>query len=465
MDMDQNVYDEMPAWTFQVENFGYINKGALTLKPLTILCGQNNTGKTWMMYSMYGILRHLPTDEPLPEIAELTNKLLVDGYVEWNIVEWFERNFTVIQTYINQAVKQRLPEILNTEPEFFSETVFNFLISSDTSRLFQKGKTKGMLAPVIPVERFSVEKEHHSAIVKITLPNNRFKASDIENTIKELILDLIINKRMGMSPLLLPSERNGLHLLFRELSIRRTALLSLWRGNNENFSDLTSNISRYAEPIAHYINWLNHLGLNNQSKSFDDAIVEMNFLEKIIKGKLEVDKDNNIDFLLEGDQRLGLHLTSSTVNSLAGLWFYMKHTAREDYVLMIDEPELNLHPANQRALARLLARLVNKGIRIVISTHSDYLIREINSLIMLSQEHPQRADLMGKYGYSEAETLKPEQVGAYLFDKNSIQAMEVSQDEGIIATTFDEVINDLNETSDDIFYTYRHWNNKVEDAA
>ena len=91
---------------------------------------------------------------------------------------------------------------------------------------------------------------------------------------------------------------------------------------------------------------------------------------------------------------------------------------------MIDEPELNLHPANQRALARLLARLVNNGIRVIISTHSDYLIREINSLIMLSQEHPQHADLIEKYGYSEAETLTPEQVGAYLFDKNSIQAME-----------------------------------------
>lgn len=50
---------------------------------------------------------------------------------------------------------------------------------------------------------------------------------------------------------------------------------------------------------------------------------------------------------------------------------------------MIDEPELNLHPSNQRVIARFLAKLVNSGIRVIVSTHSDYFVKEINSLIML----------------------------------------------------------------------------------
>lgn len=122
---------------------------------------------------------------------------------------------------------------------------------------------------------------------------------------------------------------------------------------------------------------------------------------------------------------------------------------------MIDEPELNLHPANQRAVARLLARLVNAGIRVVCSTHSDYIVREINSLIMLSRPHPKREELMKRFGYDEEELLKPEQVGAYLFDHNHFEAMPITDDEGIIASTFDEQIHQLNETSDEIYYTYR----------
>lgn len=122
---------------------------------------------------------------------------------------------------------------------------------------------------------------------------------------------------------------------------------------------------------------------------------------------------------------------------------------------MIDEPELNLHPANQRSLARLLARLVNAGLRVVISTHSDYIVREINSLIMLNRPHHKREELMRRYGYQEEEVLSPDKVAAYLFDQSTIKAMDVTQDEGILASTFDETIHDLNNTSDGIYYTYR----------
>lgn len=52
---------------------------------------------------------------------------------------------------------------------------------------------------------------------------------------------------------------------------------------------------------------------------------------------------------------------------------------------MVDEPELNLHPENQRKVARLLAALVNFGIKVFITTHSDYILKELNTLIMLGQ--------------------------------------------------------------------------------
>jgi predicted ATPase len=44
---------------------------------------------------------------------------------------------------------------------------------------------------------------------------------------------------------------------------------------------------------------------------------------------------------------------------------------------MVDEPELNLHPENQRRVARLFARLINLGIKVFITTHSDYIVKEL----------------------------------------------------------------------------------------
>ncbi|MBK6756504.1 MAG: AAA family ATPase [Moraxellaceae bacterium] len=53
------------------ENFGVINKGEIEQKPLTILCGENNTGKTYAMYAMYGLTTPLNI-----EVVSLQSKIL-----------------------------------------------------------------------------------------------------------------------------------------------------------------------------------------------------------------------------------------------------------------------------------------------------------------------------------------------------------------------------------------------------
>ncbi|QQZ30396.1 AAA family ATPase [Thiothrix subterranea] len=449
--------------TFSVKDFGCIQKGEFQLKPLTIFCGKNNTGKTWAMYALYGVLSGIDIDGELPEIKNLANQLRTSGKALLNPSEWFERNFILIENIIKNSINNELARILNSSSDFFEESVFNYALNKEWSvKYFQALQINTSLADIGGHPVFHAEKEHQHLDIKFTLLDASLP--DIEMHLKRFIFRHIAGERyLGAGhPFLLPAERNGLHLVFRELNFTRVQALHAGRIGSRELEDYLKRLSLYAKPIADYIDWLNTLSLGG--KSFIKIITPMQELtfdiEKISGGSYEIDDNNKISFINNNIQT-ELHLSSSTANSLAGLWFFlngngMGKPSGKLATLMIDEPELNLHPSNQRAFARLISKLVNKGMRVVISTHSDYLIREINSLIMLSQEHPQRADLMEKYGYTEAEILKPEQVGAYLFDKNSIQTMEVSQEEGIIATTFDEVINDLNETSDDIFYTLKY---------
>lgn len=147
---------------------------------------------------------------------------------------------------------------------------------------------------------------------------------------------------------------------------------------------------------------------------------------------------------------LGLHMSSSTVKSLFGLWFYLEYQAEEGDVLMIDEPELNIHPENQLALARLLARLVNQGIKVVISTHSDYIVRKFNNLILLSED--KTGHLAKKYGYTQQEILTVDQYGAYLFEDSKIESFRYTKGEGFAISTFDTVITEQNKISNDIYH-------------
>ena len=262
---------------------------------------------------------------------------------------------------------------------------------------------------------------------------------------------------------LMPAERNGLHLFFRELSTRRTALLHHASREKINISELLRDVilSRYALPIADYIDWLNSLVETQRSGTGDFHDFAERLKKDLAGGAYKVDaRTGGIEFKpyqLKRDglrtPSMGLHMTSGTVKSLFGLWFYLEHQACEGDVLMIDEPELNIHPDNQRKISRLLAKLVNAGLNVVISTHSDYMVREFNSLIMLSRDNDKT--LRKKHGYDDDEILKPEQVGAFLFDQQTIQSFKLTAEDGIYATTFDEVIKVVNEVNDDIYYSLK----------
>ena len=259
---------------------------------------------------------------------------------------------------------------------------------------------------------------------------------------------------------LMPAERNGLHLFFRELSARRTALLHHASRGNIDIGELLRDVinSPYAMPIADYIDWLNTMTEIHRSKSAEFHPYADRVKGGLVHGSYRVDRvTGSVEFrpykVKRGGRKtevMGLHMTSSTVKSLFGLWFYLEHQAKPGDILMIDEPELNIHPKNQRKIARLLASLVNAGLNVVISTHSDYIIREFNSLIILNLDTDKK--LRKEHKYRDDEILNVEQVGAYLFDRQTITPFEIKDDDGIYATTFDEVIRDLNKVNNDIYY-------------
>ena len=153
---------------------------------------------------------------------------------------------------------------------------------------------------------------------------------------------------------------------------------------------------------------------------------------------------------------MDLYLASSTVKTIFGVIFYLRHLIRKGDYLIIDEPELNLHPENQIKIARLLARMAKSGVRIIISTHSDYISKELNNLLMLNNKFKGKEEIIERYGYNEQDILNPDKIRAYLFADKVMQKMEIT-DEGIITKTFDEVIESLNERNDEIYYSIKEY--------
>ncbi len=111
-------------------------------------------------------------------------------------------------------------------------------------------------------------------------------------------------------------------------------------------------------------------------------------------------------------EEIPLMQSSSMVSELAPVVLYLRHLVQPGDVLIIEEPESHLHPGMQAAFTRQLAAVVRAGVRVMITTHSDYVLEELANLVRMSElPESQQAGLEG------AEfALEPEEVGVWLFE-------------------------------------------------
>ena len=139
--------------------------------------------------------------------------------------------------------------------------------------------------------------------------------------------------------------------------------------------------------------------------------------EDILRGRIRIDRNpaGYPSFFYrpgEWEHDLPLMNTSSMVSELAPVVLYLRHIVQPGETLIIEEPESALHPAMQVEFTRLLAAAVKAGIRIIITTHSEWVLEELANLVLMSELPEERRE-----GIEGAElALSPSEVGAWFFD-------------------------------------------------
>ena len=121
----------------------------------------------------------------------------------------------------------------------------------------------------------------------------------------------------------------------------------------------------------------------------------------------------------------------------------------EGYTI-VNQPELGLHPREQRSIARDIVRRVNNKEKILLLTYSDYIIKELNTMILLSTKLDTVKELRTKHNYLETETLHPTD----LMVMNLINDKFVPEDlnnMGIASSLFDKEIDEMNEIQDQLY--------------
>ncbi|MGS0099007.1 AAA family ATPase, partial [Escherichia coli] len=264
----------------------------------------------------------------------------------------------------------------------------------------------------------------------------------------------------GLSrPFVITSERTGISLFYKEMDSHRSSLLNHWITSKSSMSTpINKKLSAYSTPISDNINIIRQYESLTKRKSFlyskrskrsNRLMTET--LESMLSGSFKHANGETIFTKKEDDKDVSIpmSISSSSVKSLFLLDLYIKHVAQYGDFLVIDEPELNLHPENQVRMAELIVRLINLGIKIIMTTHSDYIIKEINNRIMLS--NISKKENLYDLSFRDEDVLRQDRVSAFtICDDRKIKEIQVDK-YGINQEIFDDVISSLNERSDLIY--------------
>ena len=157
--------------------------------------------------------------------------------------------------------------------------------------------------------------------------------------------------------------------------------------------------------------------------------------------------------------RLPLTNSSSMVSELAPVVLYLRHVVRPGEVLIIEEPESSLHPAMQVEFVRHLAAAVRADVRIIITTHSEWVLDELTNLVLMSDLPKSRRKGI-KYSNS---ALNADEVGVWLFEpKKSPKGTVVKE------LPFDVEFGGFRSGFDDVavgtYNDYARISNRIEEA-
>jgi predicted ATPase len=456
-----------------IKNLGAIKQAEFTLGELTIICGENNTGKTYVTHATYGFMDFLRTDAEFPVHKSDIEKLYSEGAIQLSLQPYIEdlKNHLDVST---KKYSEILHRIFAGSEQHFDDAALTFEMDYGSSRMNDKIEltfgtaNRGIL---------NVKSISGSNVLEIRLIVER---SDEELPPKYVVEDMIRNGigtvLMGgiiPRPFLASAERTGAAIFQKELDFTRNRLVEILGDKRSKLHPvqlLGKFSSEYPFAVRKNVDFIRELPNIKNKESFilKNHHDLLDAFRDIIGGEYKVSKDGEIEFHPSSNKRIKLSLveSSSAVRSLLDIGFYLRHVAAPGDLLMVDEPELNLHPENQRKVARLFARLVNIGIKVFITTHSDYIIKELNTLIMLHQGGERLKKLAGRERYNDSEVLDPRRVKVYIAEEALIKldsakkkgryptlvAAEIDSRLGIDARSFDKTIEDMNRIQDEIVW-------------
>lgn len=442
----------MNTWRLKVENFGKITKADIEVSPFTLFVGDNNSGKSYLMSLIYGIMQldFGFGEYKINKKAKAYNEII--HFFESILSQEYQKKLNLQKEMYDNFINI-LNDILKNNKKKLIESIFNVNIELNKIEVefpyngdiyIEKVMEKDKLTEILENKNnthlviFSVEDSQKKLKGRIGLPEQFLNMPEISIP---LIIEFIVRMNCFESGILksyyLPTSRTGFLLTYKTLVEKSI-------GDKFNFGKMNKNL--LTRPCSEFLSRLASISQENESEKYKEVIT---YIEKyIIDGKIKVDKipTSNFSYIPNGVQEeLPMFISSGVITEMTPLLLMLKY--KDDIgALMMEEPEMCLHPRLQWLITRALIQIANTDTPVIITTHSDTILQHINNMIKLGM-NSNKQELMKKYGYSDKDIITKEKIKMYQFDtkehKTEIKELNCDQYYGFEAPTFNNMLMSL----------------------
>lgn len=408
-----------------VENFAKIEYAKICINEYTLLVGQNNSGKTFLMQLVQGMskkLAELVSDDIIDIFAEEKSDMYCKCTVSKDnialLVEYLNRKlYMEKESIVKEVFRKEIPVgelfVDIVWEDRVSYELYEFITDANTTMDYVQ-KRIGMNLPKF-VSDFVPERKVCFLIKKQEEKKQLLAMSQSMSTSHSNLILGEFRSLFECKSLFMPASRTGLLLLYREFFANKADDTVVYTTKGGQFIRGDWNQGGFTQPVYEFLRFLQTYSEDEYYKEiFAD---ELDFFEKnLIEGHISVNKQGMFSYdQNKTEQGIPMYLASSMINEIAPI--FLAVTSNRDYRrFIIDEAEASLHPEKQLELVRFLNRLNNKGISIMVSTHSDTFASKLNNLYLLAEYVKEsKEDIIAKFGLEKADLPDPQKLFVYEF--------------------------------------------------
>ncbi len=455
-----------------VRDFGPIARADIDLRPMTVFVGPSNTGKSYLAILIYALHKFFDSYTHDNRILySISDQGVSDEHIS-ELILWINSVYSESAKRIVSTEDTHIP-VADSVSVFLRPFLHFIKISgdllhgeiarcfgmADTNRLVRHSSRNGarilmkrgfsnQSKPIEPFEYELVisrkgyefipsipdktplffEDPDHEEIEDLReralyIRHSSRQAENDEDWMLDLVFlvnDLIrlvesyIRYPLNQPAHYLPADRAGV------MHAHRVAVGSLIRRASYAGIQQEESLPILSGVLADFLRQLGELDIDShtrlrfrRSKAELAKQIEQNMLRGAVRLENSVTGYPMFYYRPEGwKEDIPLMNTSSSVSELAPVVLYLRHVVQPGETLIIEEPESHLHPAMQVEFTRQLAAVVRAGVRVIITTHSEWVLEELANLVNLSGLPKSRREGIGGADYA----LSPEQLGVWLFE-------------------------------------------------